>query len=220
MADQENEDDGGSPPCFLHELDPAVSGIVDDETARDVARWRKAERARLIALRQTVPVAARGAADAAISAELTLRLGDLARRTVALYWPFKGEPDLRDWAAGIRATGARTCLPVVVAKAQPLIFRDWTGAEKLERGVWNIPIPPETAAEVRPDIVISPVVGFDTANYRLGYGGGFYDRTLAGLVAAGLRPRVIGVGFAFQRIATIYPQPYDVALDEAVLAET
>lgn len=219
MASQEDEDAGGSPPCFLHELDPAVSGIVDEETARDVARWRKAERARLIALRQAVAVAARGAADAAIAAELTRRVGDVAGRTVALYWPFKGEPDLRGWAAGIRAAGGRTCLPVVVAKAQPLIFRDWTGMEKLERGVWNIPIPPSSAAEVRPDVVISPVVGFDGENFRLGYGGGFYDRTLAGLMAGGHRPRVIGVGFAFQRIATIYPQPYDVALDEAVLAD-
>ena len=219
MARPEDEDSGGSPPCFLHELDPGISGIVDKETTRDVARWRKAERTRLIALRQAVPVAARAGADAAIAAELTLRLGLIAGRTVALYWPFKGEPDLRGWAAGIRAAGGRTCLPVVVAKAQPLIFRDWTGMEKLERGVWNIPIPPESAAEVLPDIVISPVVGFDDQNFRLGYGGGFYDRTLARLAAAGRNPRVIGVGFCFQRIATIFPQPHDVALDEAVLTE-
>jgi 5-formyltetrahydrofolate cyclo-ligase len=219
MARPEDDDSGGSPPCFLHELDPAVSGIVDKETARDVARWRKAERARLLALRQALPVASRAPADAAIAADLTRRLTDIAGRTVALYWPFRGEPDLRGWAAGLRGKGARTCLPVVVAKAAPLIFRDWTGAGKLERGVWNIPIPPATAAEVIPDIVISPVVGFDRGNYRLGYGGGFYDRTLAGLVAAGYRPRVIGVGYTFQRIATIFPQPYDVALDDAVLAD-
>lgn len=219
MARPEDDDSGGSPACFLHELDPSISGIVDEETARDVARWRKAERARLIALRQAVPVATRTAADAAIADELSRRLGLIQSRTVALYWPFKGEPDLRGWASGLRAAGARTCLPVVVEKAQPLIFRDWTGTEKLERGVWNIPIPPETAPEVLPDIVISPVVGFDQQNYRLGYGGGFYDRTLARLLAAGRRPRVIGVGFAFQRIATIYPQLFDIALDEAVLAE-
>lgn len=219
MARPEDDDSGGEPPCFLHELDPALSGIVDEETARDVARWRKGERARLLALRQALPVAARAPADAAIAAELTDRLGDIAGLTVALYWPFKGEPDLRGWAAGIRAARGRTCLPVVVAKAAPLIFRDWTGAEKLERGVWNIPIPPANAAEVIPDIVISPVVGFDRENYRLGYGGGFYDRTLAKLRSQGHRPRVIGVGYAFQRIATIYPQPYDVALDEAILAD-
>ncbi len=216
---QSEKDSGGSPPCFLHELDPSVSGIADAETERDVANWRKAERTRLIAARQAVPVAAREAADAWIAAELTRILGDLAGRSVALYWPFKGEPDLRGWAAKQRIAGARLCLPVVIRKAAPLIFRDWKAAEKLERGVWNIPIPPETAAEVVPDVVISPVVGFDAERYRLGYGGGFYDRTLAGLRAAGRRPQVIGVGYRFQRIPTIYPQPYDVALDEAVLAE-
>ncbi|MGB5066887.1 MAG: 5-formyltetrahydrofolate cyclo-ligase, partial [Albidovulum sp.] len=113
--------------------------------------------------------------------------------------------------------GARFCLPVVVKKAAPLIFRDWSEDDALERGVWNIPIPPASAAEVIPDVVISPVVGFDAQNYRLGYGGGFYDRTLAGLRNLGHKPRVIGVGFELQRIATIFPQPYDIALDEAVL---
>lgn len=220
MAQPEDDDRGGTPPCFLHELDPSQSGIADAETERDVARWRKAERARLIAARQAVPVAARGDADGRIAEELSARLGDLGARTVALYWPFKGEPDLRPWATAARAAGARTCLPVVVRKAAPLIFRDWTGTDKLERGVWNIPIPPATAAEVIPDIVISPVVGFDEENYRLGYGGGFYDRTLAALRAAGRSPRVIGVGYAFQRILTIFPQPYDVALDGAILADT
>ncbi len=219
MAKSDDEDSGGSPPCFLHELDPSIGGIADAETERDVTRWRKAERARLIAARQAIPVSARTSADAEIAAELTRRLGDPSGRTVALYWPFKGEPDLREWAAEMRVSGARMCLPVVVQKASPLIFRAWTGAEKLERGVWNIPIPPEKAPEVVPDVVISPVVGFDPGNYRLGYGGGFYDRTLAGLRAAGHRPRVIGVGFTLQRIPTIYPQPYDVALDEAVLVE-
>jgi 5,10-methenyltetrahydrofolate synthetase len=217
--DEEERRDYASPPCYLHELDPSFAGIGDAATERDVARWRKAERERLIALRQSVPVAARAAADAAIAAEFDRRLGPVAGRTVALYWPFRGEPDLRGWAAAARTAGARTCLPVVVRKAAPLAFRLWTGAERLERGVWNIPIPPETSPEVVPDIVIAPVVGFDAAHYRLGYGGGFYDRTLARLRAGGSGPRTIGVGFAFQRLPTIFPQPYDIALDEGVLAE-
>ena len=207
-----------SPPCFLHELDPAYSGISDAVTETDVARWRKAERARLIAARQAVPVAARAGADAEIGRRLDALLGDLSGKTIGLYWPFKGEPDLRGWAKRQRGTGARFCLPVVVKKAAPLIFRDWSEGCALERGVWNIPIPSTAAPEVTPDVVISPVVGFDAQNYRLGYGGGFYDRTLARLRHQGHRPRVIGVGFELQRIATIYPQPYDIALDEAVLA--
>lgn len=217
--DEDERRDYASPPCFLHELDPSFAGIADAATERDVARWRKAERERLIARRQAVPVAARTGADAEIAAELDRRLGLLAGRTVALYWPFRGEPDLRRWAAATRAAGARTCLPVVVRKAAPLVFRLWTGEETLERGVWNIPIPPDTSPEVVPDIVIAPVVGFDAANYRLGYGGGFYDRTLARLRAAGRGPRTIGVGFSFQKLPTIFPQPYDIALDESILVE-
>jgi 5,10-methenyltetrahydrofolate synthetase len=221
MADDDGKDGVGayaSPPCFLHELDPAYSGIADAATETDVARWRKAERTRLLTARQAVPVAARAAADAEIGRELDTLLGNLSGKTVGLYWPFKGEPDLRGWADRHRTGGARFCLPVVMKKAAPLVFRDWSGRDPLERGVWNIPIPPVSAAEVIPDLVISPVVGFDAQNYRLGYGGGFYDRTLAQFRTQGHRPRVIGVGFAFQRIATIYPQPYDIALDGAVLA--
>ncbi|MFZ1725837.1 MAG: 5-formyltetrahydrofolate cyclo-ligase, partial [Albidovulum sp.] len=156
-------------------------------------------------------------ADAEIGRRLDVLLGSLSGKLVGLYWPFKGEPDLRGWAKRQRSNGARFCLPVVVKKAAPLIFRDWSEDDALERGVWNIPIPPASAAEVIPDVVISPVVGFDAQNYRLGYGGGFYDRTLAGLRNLGHKPRVIGVGFELQRIATIFPQPYDIALDEAVL---
>lgn len=219
MANENDGDKGefASPPCFMHELDPAYSGIADARTETDVDRWRKAERARLIAARQAVPVSARAAADAEIGRALDKMLGDLSDQKVALYWPFKGEPDLRGWAERHRAGGTRFCLPVVVRKAAPLIFRDWGAQTVLERGVWNIPIPPASADAMTPDVVIAPVVGFDAQNYRLGYGGGFYDRTLAGLLRLGQKPRVIGVGFEFQRIATIFPQPYDIGLDTAVL---
>ena len=84
--------------------------------------------------------------------------------------------------------------------------------DRLEKGVWNIPIPAE-GTPVIPDVVLAPVVGFDPQNYRLGYGGGFFDRTLAALPA---KPLVIGLGYASQAIATIYPQPHDIAMDRIV----
>ena len=207
-----------SPPCFMHELDPAFSGVTDEQTAIDLARWRRAERARLIAERQAYPVANRAEAEARIGAELSRRIGPVAGRVIGLYWPFKGEPDLRAWAEAQRQAGASLALPVVVAKGAPLIFRRWNASTTLERGVWNIPIPSAEAPECLPDVVISPIVGLDNENYRLGYGGGFYDRTLARMRAGGAVVRVIGVGFEFQRIRTIFPQAYDVAMDEAVLA--
>ncbi len=213
----ENDDRGGEAPCFLHLLDASEGGIADEATLRDVARWRRAARERLIAARRALPVAARQAADTALAAALDARLGEVAGRVIALYGPFRGEPDLRGWAALARDRGARTALPVVVRKAAPLAFRDWTAETALEPGIWNIPVPPEGAEPVTPDIVISPVVGHDREGYRLGYGGGYYDRTLADLARAGTRPHVIGVGYESQRIATIYPQHFDIPMDDHLL---
>lgn len=206
-----------SPPCFMHELGPEYLGLppeADKQQQTDVARWRKAERARLVAARLAVPVATRRRHDLAIAAGLDRLLGDVAGLVVAVYWPFRGEPDLRFWMKSVRARGGSCALPVVVARAQPLIFRHWQPGVKLARGVWNIPIPAEGEA-VTPDIVIAPVVGFDPASYRLGYGGGFYDRTLAALPK---HPHTVGVGYSVAAIATIYPQPTDIPMD-AVLTE-
>lgn len=186
----------------------------------DVVAWRKTERERLIAARQEIPVAARQEADARLAGQLDEMLGeDVAGRTISLYWPFRGEPDLRTWAAAQRKRGARLALPVVVAKAHPLDFRLWEEGATLERGVWNIPIPPESAPVVAPDVVLAPVVGLDDAHYRLGYGGGYYDRTIARLRAEGHGPLVIGVGYAQQRLPSIRPHDYDIPMDRAVLAD-
>jgi 5,10-methenyltetrahydrofolate synthetase len=127
----------------------------------------------------------------------------------SFYWPFRGEPDLRWVMRALCDAGLRTALPVVVAKGQPLAFREWTPECRLERGVWNIPFPADGASVV-PTVVIAPLVGFDASCYRLGYGGGFFDRTLA---AMAMKPLVIGVGHPVQRVATIHPQPYDIAMD-------
>ncbi len=115
-------------------------------------------------------------------------------------------------ARALGAVGHRA-LPVVVARAQPMVFRAWRTGEPLESGVWNIPIPPASAPVVTPDIVIAPLVGFDQALYRLGYGGGFFDRTLAAMPR---RPRVIGVGYDQAAIPTIFPQVHDIPMDMLV----
>lgn len=205
-----------SPPCFMHELDPdfrATPPAGDRRTEADVARWRKAERERLIEARRAIPLDARTAMTANIAAGLDRLLGEVAGLTVSLYWPFKAEPDLRPWAAAVIERGATVALPIVVEKAAPLIFRAWRPGDPLGRGVWNIPIPTEEAPLARPDIVIAPLVGFDAARYRLGYGGGFFDRTLA---AARPRPRAVGIGYEIGRLATIYPQAYDIPMDAIV----
>src|SRR5690606_17320873 len=138
--------------------------------AIDVARWRKGERERLIAARLELSADTRTAHAARIAGKLDGALADVAGSVVAIYWPFRGEPDLRGWANEVIGRGGTIALPVVVQKAAPLIFRAWKPGDRLEKGVWNIPIPAE-GGEVVPDIVVSPVVGFDGGNYRLGYGG-------------------------------------------------
>ncbi|TIL37339.1 5-formyltetrahydrofolate cyclo-ligase [Mesorhizobium sp.] len=210
----DHDDDGpgrySSPPCFMHELDPEFRPPLADWN--DVKRWRKAERERLIAARLAVPADVRTAMSQRIGESLDAVIGDIAGRMVSLYWPFRGEPDLRAWIASVNERGGRTALPVVVEKARPLIFRAYAPGDRLEKGVWNIPIP-AGGDPVLPDIVISPVVGIDPRQYRLGYGGGFFDRTLA---AMPFKPLVIGVGYELQRIATIYPQPHDIPMDRVV----
>ncbi len=209
----DEDDAGGSPACFLHEL---VAGQpVDAQTAQDVARFRRAERQRLLALRRGLSVdETRRQADV-IAAALTRSAGPLAGLVVAVYWPIRGEPDLRGWMQAADAAGASVVLPVVVAKAAPLAFRRWRPGCRMQRGIWDIPVPAE-GEDLRPDLVISPVVGIDAAGYRLGNGGGYYDRTLA---AADPLPRRIGVGHDFARMATIFPMPWDVPMQAAVLGD-
>jgi len=104
--------------------------------------------------------------------------------------------------------GLRIALPVAVALRQPLRFREWRPGSTMARGLWNIPHPAD-GTEVVPDVLLAPVVGFDAANYRLGYGGGFFDRTLAQLGGA---PLVFGVGYPEAAIPTIYPQAHDIPM--------
>jgi len=216
MADEKNRPAGyASPPCFMHELDADYLGFQpsDPQAAIDVARWRKAERTRLIDARMATPADSRAAAGKRMATRLDALVGDVAGRIVGIYWPFRAEPDLREWGASVVARGGRLALPIVVAKGKPLVFRTWKSGEKLEKGVWNIPIP-AGGEQVFPDIVVSPLVGFDAAGYRLGYGGGFYDRTLAAMPA---KPLTIGVGFELGRLPTIFPQWHDIPMDTLVI---
>ncbi len=200
----------------MHEVDPAYAGLTtetDPIQAEDVKRWRKAERERLIAARIELGPTLRQAFDTKIAETLEDLLGSVAGKTVGAYWPFRGEPNLQLLLKRLTAQGAQCALPIVVAKGQPLIFRAWSPGGPTIRGVWNIPIPEERAPIVQPDIVIAPVVGYDPAGYRLGYGGGFYDRTLAGMET---RPQVFGVGYTLTAIATIFPQWHDIPMDMVV----
>ena len=176
--------------------------------------WRRGERERLIALRQALPATERRGWGDRIEAELR---GLLAERPgiLGVYWPFRAEFDPRpliDWAV---AAGRAVALPVVIDKKGPLEYRAWRPGEPLADGVWNIPVP-EKREIVTPAIVLAPLVGFDEGCYRLGYGGGYFDRTLAALSP---RAFAIGIGFEVQLLETIYPQSFDVPMD-LIVTET
>ena len=202
-----------SPPCFMHELTPHFRAQTNRSDAwTDVARWRKAERKRLIEQRLATGAEQRKEKSNHIARLLDRAIGKVGGRIVSSYWPFRGEPDLRNWGIRLIERGGRIALPVVLRKDRPLEFRIWSPGDPLERGVWNILVPARGPA-VQPDIVVAPVVGFDSENYRLGYGGGFFDRTLA---AMAIKPMILGVGYADSKLATIYPQPHDIAMDAII----
>lgn len=206
-----------SPPCFAHLFEEAGAEDLAQEDSAAVSRWRKGERERLLAERLSLSVEARERAAQAFMAaldELFRELDEIdaidPETVVSAYWPIKGEIDLRAWlGAAIQAKRFRVAMPVVVAKGAPLTFRAWSPGARMERGVWNIPVPAD-GEPVIPQIVIAPLVGHDAECYRLGYGGGFFDRTLG---AMEVKPLAVGVGLPSSRIRTIRPQPHDVPMD-------
>jgi 5,10-methenyltetrahydrofolate synthetase len=205
--------DYASPPCFAHEIEGEyATGRPALTDPAEVARWRKAERERLIAARLAVPAEERRRVGEEVAAELDRLIAPGPGMVISLYWPFRGELDLRGWMTRAAEAGARIALPVVVAKARPLSFRDWTPGCRMGRGVWNIPIPEEGETLV-PDVTLAPLIGVDRACYRLGYGGGFYDRTLASLSP---RPRTIGVAHPVAEIPTIHPLAHDIPMHVVV----
>jgi 5-formyltetrahydrofolate cyclo-ligase len=217
----DRQDDTGSAGEYassssvLREADPRCSGRSQVPIAPDwpsVARWRRSDRERLIGARLAIAAADRQQYADRIVTSLDDLIGSPSGRILSLYWPFRGEPDLRPWMLSQDRRGGRCCLPVVVSRHQAVVFRLWTPGARLERGVWNIPVPAD-GPEVIPDVVIAPLVGFDGDFYRLGYGGGYYDRTLAAIPR---KPITVGVGYAEATLETIHPQPHDIPMDAIV----
>jgi 5-formyltetrahydrofolate cyclo-ligase len=132
--------------------------------------------------------------------------------SVSGFYPYQAEINALPLLARLVSEGWQTALPVVMAKGAPLTFRAWAPGEPTGRGIWDIHVPLEAAPEIEPDILLVPMLAFDRRGYRLGYGGGFYDRTLAELRK--LKPVVaIGVAYAEQEIAEVPVAGYDEPLD-------
>lgn len=181
---------------------------------------RKALRAQMVAQRVAMPVVEWVVASAQLSANLEAHLAQRGLpkfgQTLAFCWPIHNEPDIRPLVERWRASGIVVALPVVIAPDQPLVFRTWLPEEALLPDRYGIPTP-TNGPLVTPDILLLPGNAFDDAGYRLGYGGGYFDRTLAQLSP---RPIVIGLCFQQARVRTLQPELHDLPVDAVVTEKT
>jgi 5-formyltetrahydrofolate cyclo-ligase len=183
------------------------------DTADPKAALRKIAYARRKTAHETR--AATNATQAA-TAHLMHVLGDVAGKIIAGYMPIRTEIDPRPAMAALCAT-ARLCVPVIKGAGLPLVFREWHPDCALQDGPFGAQIPRQ-GAWVQPDILIVPLVGFDAECNRLGYGGGFYDRTLQQLRQT--KPtRAYGFAYAAQALTTLPTDPTDQPLD-AIITQT
>jgi 5-formyltetrahydrofolate cyclo-ligase len=177
-----------------------------------ISAWRKAQRAQWIAWRCAVLPAQRAVWGQRMTALLRAMLPAPQRMVIGFCWPFKAEFDARFAVRYWREHGATAALPEVVGQGRPLRFRRWWPGAPMTRGVYDIPLPDGTP-EVLPDIAIVPMNACDGRGYRLGYGGGYFDRTLAAL-----ERRVVAIGVCYDacRVPTIHPQAHDIPMDLVV----
>lgn len=196
-----------SDPCQAgHVGEGAFTG--DLGAPADVAAWRQVERLRLRAERRllTPAMAARNTARIVDHLEPILRSIGTTGLVIGASWPIRGEPNLMPFLATLR--GVTLSLAVCTDPPQAMRYRRWAPDATMQRGLWNLPVPLPSAGEVTPDLLLVPLLGWDDACHRLGFGTGYFDRTLAALRPA---PFVIGIGLHAARLSTIHPQPHDRA---------
>ena len=198
-----------NPPQTPDDL-PALTG-----SPNSLPEWRKAMRQRLILRREALSPAERSTGEMAISLHLLHTLPLSPGTRLGFCWPHRGEYDIRPLLPALTARGLQLAMPVIRSASRDLVFHEWTADCAMTNGPLGIPYPSGTPA-VLPQILLIPVVGFGAAGDRLGYGGGYYDRTLA---ACEPRPLCIGVGFECQRIDSSFPQAHDIPMD-AIITES
>ena len=186
------------------------SGNQDEDRLSFRSRLRRAK----IAEREALPVTERLRAEQVIIGHLDILLAKQAPRTLAFCMPVRAEVDCRPLICRLLDAGWSACQPVVVETEAPMLFRPWTPTTTMALDRYGIPIP-ANGNPVLPDIVLLPLVAFDAAGFRLGYGGGYFDRTLAALPGR----LAIGVGFELCHVDSTRPGRHDLPLD-AIITET
>jgi 5-formyltetrahydrofolate cyclo-ligase len=180
----------------------------------EIAEWRRAERTRLLAARLKADAATHALWSDVVTTWLAAHLAGFGSQMLGFYWPYGREYDPMPLVERLIGYGGRAALPAVVARRQPLEYRQWYPGIAMTTGRYSFDIPhPAEGPAVIPDALPVPLLGFVGDGYRLGYGGGYFDRTLA---AYPVRPLTIGVGFELGRLETIHPQPHDIPMDVVV----
>lgn len=192
---------------------------MSDLDADSITQAKQAARLTARAVRAQCHAEQGQMAGEAIAAHLLSLLPDLARGreglTIAGYHPRGDEADLLPALSALAAAGYATALPVVTGPAWPLIFRLWRPGHPLVPGAFRVMEPMGEAPLVQPDIVLVPLLAFDDQGYRLGYGGGFYDRTLE-VLRVEAPTQAVGIGYAGQRVESLPVDAYDQRLDRIV----
>lgn len=175
----------------------------------DWKKWRKLLRTNLVAQREAITEKDHKFWSAAITLSLQEGFSILKKNIVGSYLPIRGEYDPRPAIDYFGEHGATIAMPEVIKKDAPLCFRKWWHGAPMKKGAYGIPVPDNTE-QVIIDIVLIPMVGFDQQGYRLGYGSGYYDRTLAAINPC---PLVIGIAFEMFRLDSVHPQSHDIPMD-------
>lgn len=179
--------------------------------SEDARAARKAQRLALIQARIDQPAAAREAADQALGTHLEGLLARLAPASIGFCWPYRAEFDMRAVVSTwLRADARRwAALPVVGATGTPMRWRRWDPDVEMPLDRYGIPFPGD-GPDLHPEVLFIPCNGFDARGYRIGYGAGHFDRTLAAMQP---RPRAVGVAYELARLPDTQPQAHDLPMD-------
>lgn len=177
-------------------------------SAKPVQHSRATLRKILLEQRRNTDLTQRQQWDAAIGRHLLAWCRQHHPASLGVFWPIQAEPDLRSTYPLLQQMGIQLALPLVISKAQPLLFLAWQPGDAMGTDHHGIPVPAQREHILQPEVVLIPCLGVNSAQFRMGYGGGFYDRTLAML------PRPQAIGIAYHQAQTEFAaESHDVAMD-------
>jgi 5-formyltetrahydrofolate cyclo-ligase len=190
-----------------------ISGDGNDAEARPGPALKAAARRRARARRAAFPVAERDRAGAKAAAHFLAAIALLPGSMISAYWPLEDEFDSRPLLHALIGAGHGVALPVVRGAGRELYFREWQPGDTLAKSSFGVSEPLPAAPSVTPTVVIAPFLAYNAQGFRLGYGGGYYDRTIRALRHSAPGLLAVGLGYAAQAMAALPYDDYDEALD-------